>query len=422
MKWPRLRPRASVFTLAREPRHLDESLSSLLSQDFQAWEWIVILHDGLRWNASRQDPRVRLIVEDSMSGEGNLKRLACSLALGEILIQLDEGDQLVPQALERIVATFDLDPGVGFAYSDGADNRLISSADDTVATTGDGWMLESINVEGKRVLTVHSFEPTPHNISHPLYAPQFGRAFRRTDYELSGGYDAGRETLVDEELIGRMYRHTKFVHIPECLQFTDSPVARLARVPDAAALEGSLALYDGAIEGNALAWSKHSGLLALDLAPSAFRAPGYLGTGTEAGQETEVVGDIQLGLELPDSSVGVIRAVQVLHFIPDTVAVFNEMYRLLAHGGLLLTITPSTDGRGAFQDPRSVAYYNENSFWYMTDKGYSSVVPGLSCRFQVSRLVTYFPDTWHEQRDISYVCCNLIAIKDGPRQGGPLNV
>jgi len=50
------------------------------------------------------------------------------------------------------------------------------------------------------------------------------------------------------------------------------------------------------------------------------------------------------------------------------------------------------------------------------------LVPSLSCRFQVSRLVTYFPSNWHEQRNISYVCSNLIAIKDGPRQGGPLNV
>lgn len=268
MTWPRLRPRASVFTLAHEPRHLDESLSSLLSQDFESWEWIVILPKGLRWNVVRQDPRVRLIVEESMSGEGRLKRLGCSLALGEILIQLDEGDQLVPQALEQIVAAFDLDPGVGFAYSDGAENRLIGSADDTVATTGDGWMLESINVEGQGVLSVHSFEPTPHNISQPLYAPRFARAFRRTDYELSGGYDAGRETLVDEELIGRMYRHTKFVHIPACLYFTGSPIVGLARVPEAVPPEGTLALYDGAIEGNALAWSKRSGLLALDLAPS----------------------------------------------------------------------------------------------------------------------------------------------------------
>ena len=30
------------------------------------------------------------------------------------------------------------------------------------------------------------------------------------------------------------------------------------------------------------------------------------------------------------------------------------------------------------------------------------------------------PSEWHEQQKISYVCANLIAIKEGPRQGGLL--
>jgi hypothetical protein len=45
-------------------------------------------------------------------------------------------------------------------------------------------------------------------------------------------------------------------------------------------------------------------------------------------------------------------------------------------------------------------------------------VPQIACRFQSSRLVTYFPSEWHEQHHISYVCANLVAIKEGPRQGG----
>jgi SAM-dependent methyltransferase len=422
MDWPQLRPRASVFTVAHEPRLLEESLSSLLTQNLESWEWIVVLHGSLRWEASQQNPRVRLIIEESVSGVGRLKRLACSLALGEILIQLDEGDQLVPDALERIVATFDLDASVGFTYSDGAAIGVSGFAEDTVASTSDGWTIESTTVQDQRVVSVRSFEPTPHNVSHAMYTPQFGRAFRRTDYERSGGYDAGRDTLVDEDLLNRMFRHSKFLHIPACLDLTRSPMVALAGGPDAVPPEGAFALYDAAIEGNTQAWSERQGLLALDFAPAALKSPGYLGIGPEAGPDVDVVGDIQLGLDLPDSSVGLIRAFQVLQFLPDTIAVFNEIYRLLAHGGLVLTITPSTDGRGAFQDPRNVSYYNENSFWYVTDERYASLVPELSCRFQVSRLVTYFPDAWHEQRHLSYVCCNLIAIKDGPRQGGPLNV
>ena len=65
------------------------------------------------------------------------------------------------------------------------------------------------------------------------------------------------------------------------------------------------------------------------------------------------------------------------------------------------------------------AFYNEHSFWYYTDPRYQAYVPEVIARFQVSRLVTYFPTEWHEQNQIPYVCANLIALKDGaPRNGG----
>jgi hypothetical protein len=36
--------------------------------------------------------------------------------------------------------------------------------------------------------------------------------------------------------------------------------------------------------------------------------------------------------------------------------------------------------------------------------------------------VTTFLSDWHREHNISYVNANLIAIKDGPRQGGPLTI
>ncbi len=38
----------------------------------------------------------------------------------------------------------------------------------------------------------------------------------------------------------------------------------------------------------------------------------------------------------------------------------------------------------------------------------------------MSHLRTWYPSAWHEQTDIAYVQANLLAVKDGPRQGGPL--
>jgi O-antigen biosynthesis protein len=86
-------------------------------------------------------------------------------------------------------------------------------------------------------------------------------------------------------------------------------------------------------------------------------------------------------------------------------------------------MTPSTDGRGAWQDPTHLSGWNENSFWYHTDASFARFVPELlECPFQVSYLRTYYPSQWHAEHLIPYVQANLIALKpDGDRNGGIIN-
>jgi hypothetical protein len=114
------------------------------------------------------------------------------------------------------------------------------------------------------------------------------------------------------------------------------------------------------------------------------------------------------------------KAYDVLQRLPMRAAFFNEVYRVLVHAGLILTQTPSTDGRGAFQDPSHTAFYNENSFMYLTQRDLHDAIPDLNARLQVSHLRTFHPSPGHVEMDIPYVQANLLAVKDGPRQGGPL--
>jgi SAM-dependent methyltransferase len=160
-------------------------------------------------------------------------------------------------------------------------------------------------------------------------------------------------------------------------------------------------------------------LAALDFGAAHNRPEGYIGVDRRPGPDVHLVAQLPDGLDLPDSSVGVIRAADFLEHVADKVGLMNEIYRLLAPGGLLLSQTPSTDGRGAFQDPTHVAFYNENSFWYFTDANYRNFVPEIKAEFQVSRLTTSFPSDWHQAHNIPYVTANLIALKQPmPRHGG----
>jgi hypothetical protein len=150
------------------------------------------------------------------------------------------------------------------------------------------------------------------------------------------------------------------------------------------------------------------------------RSPIWLGADPEERYEDAVLDPTEPTIAADDNSVGVLKAYDVLQRMPERAAFFNEVYRALAHAGLIFTLTPSTDGRGAFQDPSYTAYYNENSFMYLTERALRDLIPELTARLQLSHLRTFFPTEEHAELDIPYVQANLIAIKDGPRQGGPL--
>lgn len=69
--------------------------------------------------------------------------------------------------------------------------------------------------------------------------------------------------------------------------------------------------------------------------------------------------------------------------IYETRHTMNEAWRVLGHKGLLEVWVPSTDGRGAFQDPTHVSFWNQNSFAYYSKKGYAGIYPELiKCDFR----------------------------------------
>jgi glycosyltransferase involved in cell wall biosynthesis len=417
-------PRISVFTPSHRPTFLNECFDSLVAQTFSDWEWVVVMNNGANWRPPVADPRVRVLQNNELKGVGAAKRYACEQARGEFLLELDHDDLLAHEALAEVVAAFDTNPSVGFVYSQCAQINEDGSRNEQRFNPAHGWEYTEVEVNGQSVLQCNSLLPYPQNVSYIWYAPNHLRAFRRTVYDAAGGYNEQLTVLDDQDIMCRLYHQAPFLLIDKCLYLQRVHAKNTQSDPtiNQAIQVDTVALYDSYIEANALTWAKREGLLALDLGAAHNKHPQYLGVDQYAREGVDIVADVTKGLDLPDNSVGVIRAKDFLEHIPDKIALFNELYRVLAHGGLLLSLTPSSDGRGAFQDPTHVAYYNENSFWYFTDRNYANFVPQIQTRFQVSRLVTFFPNDWHQQHNIPYVNANLIAIKDGPRQGGVLSI
>lgn len=415
-------PVVSVFTPSHQPGYLTEAFASLRAQSFQDWEWVVLLNGGARWSPPEHDPRVRIITDDHVEGVGAAKRRACAETAGELLVELDHDDLLASRALQAIVKAWEADPGAALFYSHCAQILADGRRDDARFDPAAGWEYREAVVDGRDVQYPAALAPTPHNVSYIWFAPNHVRAFPKSAYEKAGGYDATRTVLDDQDLMARLYQVGDFRLIDDCLYLQRMHDANTQRDAETNAFiqAETVRLYDRSIEGNALAWARREGLMALDLGAAHNKPAGYTGVDAVAGDGVDIVAALPGRLDLPDGCAGVIRAVDFLEHVADKVALINELYRLLAPGGLLLSCTPSTDGRGAFQDPTHVAFYNENSFWYYTEPRYRDFVPGISARFQSSRLATGYPTQWHASHHIPYVTANLIALKDPmPRNGGP---
>lgn len=412
----------SIFTPSHNPKYLDDAYYSVANQTYENWEWIVVLNGGASWSAPIEDPRVKIYINNDIAGVGAAKRYACSLANGEYLLELDHDDILASFCLDEVVNAFRENPECGFVYSSTAQIDAEGNRNDVKFNPYMGWVYDEEVVDGRSVSVARSFTPYPSTVSYIWFAPNHVRAFRKNIYDLVGGYDESLDILDDQDIMCRMYQVTDFFQVKDCLYLQrvhDDNTQKDLILNQRIQVE-TVNMYDRYIEQNALAWSKRNNLLALDMGAAHGKPEGYIGVDQYDGLGVDIISDISKGIDLPDNSVGVIRAVDFLEHIPDKVAVFNEMYRVLAHGGIILSMTPSTDGRGAFQDPTHVSFYNENSFWYFTDEFYSKYVPEINCKFQKSRVMTFFPSDWHRDRNILYVGANLVAIKDGPRIAGEL--
>lgn len=403
-------PKVSVFTPSHDPRWLDQCWDSLKSQTFQDFEWLVGLNgDAAPWPAVdfEGDSRIRVFSLPA-GGVGALKRALCFEARAPFLVELDHDDLLTTIALEEIVTAFTNNPGAGLVYSDSAQVNEDLTYNDERFAEGHGWVWHDSDVTvddwtGK-VMVCESKPATPHNVSYIWYAPNHVRAFRRSVYEEVGGYDATLSVCDDADLMCRMYQAAPFVHIDLCLYLQRLHSANTQRdaAKNALIQSETVRIYDENVQKNALVWAGREGLACLDLGGAHACPEGYTPI-DKVLSGYDIFHDLG---QMEDDSVGVIRAVDFLEHVADKVRLMNEIHRVLAPGGMLLSLTPSTDGRGAFCDPTHVSYWNELSFRYYCDPAFAKYVPDITARFRQSRLLSYFPSDWHKENVVPYVMFN----------------
>lgn len=418
--------RFGIFTPSHDLRHLGQCLRSVVRASEGLAErplWVVLLNGAAKPNnlppvfgdLLDKDVPVDFELAQAKAPAGNvgaLKAEACALALergAAHLLELDHDDELVPGIFQALRRAFEA--GAGFVATETA--TMSRYRPDY------GWKSQSEVVDGHRLWVNQTPEICSRSLATITTAPNHARAWSAAAYKAAGGYDATLALADDLDLMCKTYRagvEMALVHEPLYVQHEHKQQTQLTRnreVQEAQAAVGARHLY-----GLAREEARRRSLRCLDLGgahscPDGFEAVDLPGTGAAI----EV--DIRQGLPFPDNSIGVLRAHDFLEHLPaeSVIHVMNECYRVLAPGGWLLTSTPSTDGRGAFQDPTHVSFWNSNSFWYYTRAEQAQYVPAIRCRFQAVRLVNHYPSDWHKAHEIVYCDAALWALKGQPEIG-----
>lgn len=118
---------------------------------------------------------------------------------------------------------------------------------------------------------------------------------------------------------------------------------------------------------------------------------GYVNMDIVEGPGVDVVGDVSAGIPFPDSVFQEILAIDFVEHIaqPRVISTMNDMWRVLAPGGILKIHTPQAPGITAFQDPTHVSFWNEESFTYYEDGHHRrenyGVYYGIKARFRRKR-------------------------------------
>ncbi|MDT9270898.1 MAG: protein arginine N-methyltransferase [Limnospira sp. PMC 1234.20] len=155
---------------------------------------------------------------------------------------------------------------------------------------------------------------------------------------------------------------------------------------------------------------KVSHKLFVDLGCGLCKPKGYVGVDKLPGKGVDIVADLTQKFPFPDNSVDKIRAYDCIEHLPFPIHTMNEIWRICKPNAQVDILVPSTDGRGAFQDPTHVSFWNLHSFFY-----YCSDYPehiqlchryGFKGVFKIHKL-----ENVKKESELVYVKADLIVLK-----------
>ena len=402
----------------KQHSYLDELYESITKQTHDDWEWILYLNGSLTRNQLSQkiikDNRVKIFEDkENNTNIGYVKNKAFSLGTGDVLVEVDHDDILTPDCLNELAIAFENNPECGFVYSNNATYHM----EDKFVPYSPvfGWTYTDYDWNGKKLVSMNSFEPSSHSLSYIWYSPDHVRAWRKNTYEEIGGHNVELSMCDDHELLIRTYLATKFYHIHKVLYIYRITGDNSFIERNEAIQIKTKELHNQYAQQLAEKDADDKGLLKIDIGGGLFPRAGYTIIDQQDG---DINCDLNDGIPLEDNSVGVINASHVIEHLRDPIKTMREIHRVLAPGGWAFIEVPSTEGNGAWCDPTHISFWNEDSFPYYTKQSKAQFIRNKDIRFMSLRLET----NWWTGTKIAVVNTHLVALKEGPRYPGPVEI
>lgn len=400
-------------------KYLKECCNSVLAQTHGDWQWVLLVNGEGDVNQLPPDPRILVFKTDTTGNVGKLKKEACSHGSGDVIVELDHDDMLTPDCLAELAIAFS-DPSLDFAYSNCAeffsDHDKHADWEPQVFNPYYGWKHRDFFHNGIHFKEMVAFDPSPASLGLIYYAPNHVRAWRRTSYRMVGGHNEQLCVIDDQELAIRFYLSGKMRRIDKCLYLYRIHGRNSWLQMNNEVQKNTREMQSRYIYQLSERFCDLRGWKKLDLGGAFYPPRGYETVDIRPGCTYQM--DLNdKHWDLPDNSFGLVRAFDLLEHLKDPINTMNNIHRILKPGGIVITMTPSTDGRGAWCDPTHVSYWNATSFLYYSHRNKAQFIrPQSTARFQTMRRITA---QTVQAENIHHVYWDGIALKPGMRERFP---
>ncbi len=247
-------PLISVITAAHQTGSaIEVPWRSLLAQTHTDWEWVVVddspepdTSESLTRLAASASAEGRITCQrrDTHGSIGASKAQAARLCRGEVLVELDHDDELLPDALKGVDLAFESDHDLDFVYSDWVDRLGGAGVSDATALYPTGWGLgfgayATEIIAGVQAPAALAPAITWETVRHIVSMPNHLRAWKLSAYRRIGGFDPQIAVGDDYELLVRTVLHGSMARIPRPLyvQHHDPSGTSASRVHNAAIMD-----------------------------------------------------------------------------------------------------------------------------------------------------------------------------------------